>query len=156
MSPNRNLFRPDPFAPPLASAWLRALLSTFRAPPAPPETPFPPDPFSFPLRSASGGINSLMGAFYRPKPPTLSLISDRWLRKWLVWEKGEIIAGCDPQEWRLDDFGNVIQSSAYGDRTSHYGWEIDHILPVALGGLDTLDNLRPLYWPANVARWRGD
>ena len=47
-----------------------------------------------------------------------------------VWIKGKIITGYDPAVWRRDDFGNNILFSAYGDRDSEYGWEIDHIIPV--------------------------
>ena len=34
----------------------------------------------------------------------------------------------------------------YGDTSSDYGWEIDHIKPVARGGTDNLNNLQALYW----------
>ena len=40
-----------------------------------------------------------------------------------------------------DDYGNEIRRACYGDRTSPWGWEIDHITPVALGGTDDLWNL---------------
>ena len=51
-----------------------------------------------------------------------------------VWGKGTIIPGYDATLWRRDDFGNSISFSAYGDRDSDVGWEIDHIVPVADGG----------------------
>ena len=69
-----------------------------------------------------------------------------------VWQKGAIVPGYDAALWRHDAFGNTISFSAYGDRNSDHGWEIDHIVPVANGGSDLLVNLRPLYWGANVAR----
>jgi 5-methylcytosine-specific restriction endonuclease McrA len=37
---------------------------------------------------------------------------------------------------------------------SKYGWEIDHIIPVACHGSDLLTNLQPLYWKNN--RRKGD
>jgi 5-methylcytosine-specific restriction endonuclease McrA len=37
---------------------------------------------------------------------------------------------------------------------SEGGWEIDHIVPVSLGGSDDLDNLQPLWWKNN--RRKGD
>ncbi len=69
-----------------------------------------------------------------------------------VWNNGHIIDGYDARAWRRDDFGNAISYAAYGDRTSDYGWEIDHIVTVAAGGTDFIANLRPLHWRANVAR----
>jgi len=65
-----------------------------------------------------------------------------------VWEKGRVIAGRHPGEIRMDDLGNPIARSQYGTQ-GPMGWEIDHILPVALGGTDDLSNLRPLHWRAN-------
>ncbi len=70
----------------------------------------------------------------------------------IVWARGHVIPGHDPALWRYDDAGNVILFTAYGDRASEYGWELDHIVRRADGGSSTLDNLRPLHWKANVAR----
>ena len=69
-----------------------------------------------------------------------------------VWEKAHWIPGLDPAEWRRDDEGNLIVFGAYGDRNSPVGWEIDHIIPEALGGPSALWNLRPLWWVANARR----
>ena len=69
-----------------------------------------------------------------------------------VWNKGTKIEGHDAKVWRHDDFGNVIKFAEYSNRDSDYGWEIDHIVPVAAGGSDSLSNLRPLQWEANVRR----
>ena len=80
----------------------------------------------------------------------MSIMSD--LNKITVWNKGTTIPNYDAAEWRHDAFGNSISFAAYGDRDSDYGWEIDHIVPVAEGGDDLLANLRPLHWKANVAR----
>ncbi|MYA27903.1 MAG: HNH endonuclease [Nitrospira sp. SB0672_bin_25] len=69
-----------------------------------------------------------------------------------VWQKGHPIPEYDPAQWRWDDDGNPILFSAYGDRNSKYGWELDHIVSAAAGGLRVLSNLRPLQWEANVRR----
>lgn len=74
------------------------------------------------------------------------------LDKYMVWAKGQIVIGYDPNEWRRDTYGNLIRFSDHGNRNSSYGWEIDHIVPVVLGGADDLSNLRPLHWKANVSR----
>lgn len=69
--------------------------------------------------------------------------------KLAVWNKGEVISGSDPALWRRDANRSVIRFSDYGDRSSEYGWEIDHIIPDALGGMNALSNLRPLHWRTN-------
>lgn len=72
-----------------------------------------------------------------------------------VWEKGTIVPGNDPNVWRKDQCGAWIGRTYYGDRTSKYGWEVDHILPVSQGGGDNLANLRPLQWENNADKQAG-
>ena len=85
---------------------------------------------------------------------TLSEVFNEEARKLEVWLKATRIEGYDPMEWRQDEVGSLIQFSAYGDRSSDVGWEIDHIVPLADGGPDILSNLRPLHWKANAGRNR--
>lgn len=66
----------------------------------------------------------------------------------VVWDKGAVAAGYDPRFVRKDACGVLIERSKYGE-TSTYGWEIDHMIPVALGGPDSLQNLQPLQWQNN-------
>jgi hypothetical protein len=73
------------------------------------------------------------------------------LMKASVWAKGHEIPGYDPAIWRHDDFGHVIRFTDYGDRTSPYGWEKDHIQPVALLGHSGLANMRPLHHSRNAS-----
>lgn len=68
----------------------------------------------------------------------------------LVWNKGQIIPGTDPNVVRKDRCGALIRRDKYGDTTPRgLGWEIDHNVPVAKGGTDDLSNLLPLQWENN-------
>ena len=72
-----------------------------------------------------------------------------------VWNKGQATTGNDPNIWRMDACGAWMKRSAYGDTSSKYGWEMDHINPVANGGSDQLWNLQPLQWQNNRAKGDG-
>jgi hypothetical protein len=50
--------------------------------------------------------------------------------------------------FRKDACGVTILRNDYGT-TTDYGWEIDHIKPVASGGTDAMDDLQPLHWENN-------
>lgn len=65
-----------------------------------------------------------------------------------VWRKGQSVAGYDPNDYRKDACGMWMKKSSYGTE-GEYGWEIDHIRPVAKGGTDDLSNLQPLHWQNN-------
>ncbi len=83
-------------------------------------------------------MNRLASAFYGEDAKKLE-----------VWRKGRPILGYEDTVWRHDDFGKVIRWSDYGDRSSEFGWEIDHIHPTSLGGIDHISNLRPLHHRVN-------
>jgi len=64
-----------------------------------------------------------------------------------VWEK----AAPRPEHapLKVDSLGALIWREGYGNTNSKLGWEIDHILPVAAGGGDDLENLQALQWNNN-------
>lgn len=65
-----------------------------------------------------------------------------------VWNKAQLLPRKDPHLYRKDRFGYPIFKPSYG-KTSAMGWELDHILPVSLGGSNKLTNLQPLNWLSN-------
>jgi len=71
----------------------------------------------------------------------------------LVWEKASFAPNANPSLYRLDSAGALIRRADYG-LAVRTGWEIDHMVPVAAGGGDDLDNLQSLQWQNN--RSKGD
>ena len=68
-----------------------------------------------------------------------------------VWAKAKLDPGYTI--FKKDACGATIKNDEYG-KTSTYGWEIDHIKPVAKDGSDELSNLQALQWENN--RYKGD
>jgi hypothetical protein len=71
-----------------------------------------------------------------------------------VWNKALGIPGQDMRLWRQDPCGAYMYRDHYGDTNSKWGWEIDHIQPVAHRGADVMGNLQALQWQNN--RRKGD
>jgi hypothetical protein len=69
-----------------------------------------------------------------------------------VWNKGREIAKLDSSIWRKDCYKRLMKFEEYGNSSSKFGWEIDHIKPSAEGGSDHLNNLQPLQWRNNRAK----
>ncbi len=72
--------------------------------------------------------------------------------KILLWLLCKTIPFLDPEEWRLDNYGNIISWSEYGNRSHVFGWEIDHIIPVSKNGSNDLENLQALQWRENLMK----
>lgn len=71
-----------------------------------------------------------------------------------VWRKGQVVAGNNPAVFRKDVCGAWMKRSDHGNTNSKYGWEVDHLVPVARAGSDDVWNLQPLHWQNN--RGKGD
>lgn len=65
-----------------------------------------------------------------------------------VWAKGQIVSTHDPAVHRKDICGHWMQFDQHG-KEGDYGWEVDHIKPLAKDGPDTLANKQLLYWKNN-------
>src|SRR5882724_2247769 len=66
-------------------------------------------------------------------------------RKMTAWNCAEPL---EDSPDRIDCDGRVIRWADYG-KTTAYGWEIDHAIPTAVGGLDVYGNLRARHWLGN-------
>ena len=73
-------------------------------------------------------------------------------RRLYAWEQLDYVSGKEPKEWRQDAYGRAIYYPEYGKRDSDFGWEVDHIIPLAEGGEDIVANLRALHWQSNLER----
>ncbi|XP_022720906.1 protein lava lamp-like [Durio zibethinus] len=64
----------------------------------------------------------------------------------LLWKQLSHLgnAGFDPEEIRVDPYGNVLYYHA--DSASPLAWDIDHRFPCSRGGLTVASNLRILQW----------
>ena len=67
-----------------------------------------------------------------------------------VWQKGRLIPGENPWEWRTDCCGNMIFYADYANIDSVFGWIVDHIVPPAYGSTDDIENLQPVQWEVNI------
>lgn len=63
-----------------------------------------------------------------------------------IWNRAAEMEGLDPKLFRKDAYGAVMARSQYGMRDSNFGWEIDHVYPIAMGGDDNIENLRAMQW----------
>ena len=69
----------------------------------------------------------------------------------IIFAKGKIIPGKNPDLYRKDAEGHVIYFHSYGLETE-MGWEVDHEFPKAKGGSNRLSNLQPLQSSENAKK----
>lgn len=67
-------------------------------------------------------------------------------RKYFAWMAAASVQG--RSDVRVDCDGRFIAWNEYG-LTSPFGWELDHIFPSSIGGVDTIYNLRARHWLGN-------
>ena len=60
-----------------------------------------------------------------------------------IFNKGQKIAGKNPDLYRRDPMGNEMYRYSYG-KTSAMGWNVDHKHPKAKGGSDSMRNFQPM------------
>jgi hypothetical protein len=70
-----------------------------------------------------------------------------------AWSRTSPVSG-QPNSWefRKDVLGNLVRYADFGNRHSPFGWELDYIIPSALGGSTDPSNLQALHWKSNAAR----
>ena len=61
-----------------------------------------------------------------------------------IWQKANIVNNYNPDIWRKDFAGAWIRRDQYGVE-SKYGWVIDHLKPISVGGTDDFNNLCPMH-----------
>lgn len=71
-----------------------------------------------------------------------------------AWERAAVVDNYDPNQFRKDACGAWIIRNHYGNQSSIYGWEVDHVYPQSLGGDDNPINLRAMQRDNN--RSKGD
>jgi hypothetical protein len=68
-------------------------------------------------------------------------------RRFVAWAN---LPGDPSSAFKVARCGRLIWWLAYGDRESVFGWEVDHRIPVRLGGRATRSNLIARHWLDNA------
>ncbi len=89
---------------------------------------------------------ALVAGAGQSQPPTRRKPTDIEIE--FAWNRCDVVEGFDTWLWRLDVDGRVMKRTEYG-KTTDYGWEVDHILPLSQGGADTLLNMRARHYIGN-------
>jgi|SRR5690606_7529170 len=63
-----------------------------------------------------------------------------------------LVADCFGSLMYKMDYGDFKTMRSYKDGNYNFGWTIDHIFPIKLGGTDDNNNLEPMHWENNQAK----
>ena len=72
-----------------------------------------------------------------------------------VWQKGAEVSLNDPDEWRKDACGNLIQFDKYEKRDYKYGWVMKKIKSTNSESTEEMENLQPVQWEVSEAKLDG-
>ena len=72
-----------------------------------------------------------------------------------AWEKARVVDGFDPNIFRQDACGAWIQKEMFSQSGSMFGWGVDLIFPLSMGGSPIEDNIRALNY-RNLVRKGND
>lgn len=73
-------------------------------------------------------------------------------KKEYCWNHAQIVKGYDKDTIRKDACGAWIIKEHYGLKDSEFGWEIDHVFPVIMGGDDFEQNIRAMHCKNNESK----
>lgn len=69
------------------------------------------------------------------------------------WGRTSPVSGqINAWDFRKDCLGNLVRYADFGNRHSPFGWELEYIVPIRLGGSSDAENLQALHWKASAAR----
>lgn len=68
------------------------------------------------------------------------------------WNHANIVKGYDKDTIRKDVCGAWILKEHYGLKDSEFGWEIDHVFPIIMGGDDFEQNIRAMHCKNNESK----
>ena len=69
-----------------------------------------------------------------------------------AWARTNPVGQSKAWEFRKDSLGNLVRYADFGNRQSPFGWELDFILPRALGGSNDPENLQALHWKVTASK----
>jgi hypothetical protein len=80
--------------------------------------------------------------------------------KEIAWKQARIVQGHDPSVERWDACGAWIHYEDFENRESDFGWEIDHVIPIATLRLRKVprklwnheSNIRAMHWKNNQSK----
>lgn len=68
------------------------------------------------------------------------------------WGRTSPVSGqINAWDFRKDCLGNLVRYADFGNRHSPFGWELEYIVPIRLGGSTDPTNLQALHWKARAA-----